>query len=569
MSLELDRTAVVISPHQDDVLISMGQFLMDLYKKKIILDIFTQSNSTMDEVVSTQEVTQARAQEEKAVSDSYQIDIRSAGLPDSELRGVSWDDHLATVDRGVLHRISEWLIEELSVIEGELDIFIPAAFGLHPDHYLTLLSFVTERLLKTVRDRATNIFLYGEQPYLQENKTHHAGHRLLEEYETHLHAINPNDKRRMLQHYPSQLTEGRVENLANLPNEYLWKLSSEQLSEYLQASLKREGAGHFSGFNDVTWLENVKQSFQKDNREFIEIIVINDEGINITVPIVIDRMQLESGKNVLFARFAGVYTSDYFETSIPIDVTALNNLKNQLQRKGVDALWLSNIRVDSLTGATLTEDIQSGSAVTVPNIPTVGLYCDLSYHDWLSKKSKNMRRNAKRKWQKLNEHAQSLDESLSFSVNAATPATIQQLLVNQEQRALQTGKDAFNQSHDFSAFITSLSDHPNVMVGELMIGDDVLASLLFLQDKDQKTLAFYMQSFDSKWEEFSPSFNAILKLVEYAHSEGFLYLDFLRGEEDYKQHFVDHQVDMMKYIYILSTNHESQEVVDFIAHYEE
>ena len=93
--------------------------------------------------------------------------------------------------------------------------------------------------------------------------------------------------------------------------------------------------------------------------------------------------------------------------------------------------------------------------------------------------------------------------------------------------------------------------------------------LLLIFEPENKTVGIYLQSFSEKLEEYSPSFCAIAKLIEYAHKNRLLYVDFLRGEEPYKFGFVNHRVDMIKFLDQLNPNIDRRTVVDFIKKYEE
>jgi CelD/BcsL family acetyltransferase involved in cellulose biosynthesis len=61
----------------------------------------------------------------------------------------------------------------------------------------------------------------------------------------------------------------------------------------------------------------------------------------------------------------------------------------------------------------------------------------------------------------------------------------------------------------------------------------------------------------------------LAKTIEQAISTGISYIDFLRGDESYKQHFVNNRIDMIKFVAILNPNLDETEVISFINNYQE
>lgn len=566
MSINCEKLAVVVSPHQDDAVISLGQLLLEFYGTGIILNVFTISDSNIQNFTGTEEITRVRDAEEKSVITDYKVEVKNGGFKDCELRGIAWDNHLANVDLSLLTEVSDWILRELSNIDGKYDLFMPAAFGLHPDHYLTILAFTVDKILTLVRKRVQNIYLYGEQPYLSENNGRHCGHAMLQGFTSGKYPIASNIKSQMLGHYPSQLSSERREVLSELPYEYYWEATPIQLEEFLLACLRRNEVGAFDGFSRRDWLEKVEASYQSPSREFLTIVTQSSKDKDIVFPLVIETITLPKVGIVKLARFAGVFVSDYFSVNPDVDQEAYLDLKQQLEAMGIDGVWFSNIRVES-EFSQIIKTLDHGEILS--NIPSVGLFCDLSFDQWLVKKSKNMRKNAKRKFESLSGYAESLGESIEFVTKPASTDSIRTLLANQQTRADQKGFDAFIEKSEFSSFVRSLKDTPSVLAGELKVGDRILSSLLFFVDEENKSIAFYMQSFDAQWERFSPSFCAIIKLIEYAHDNGFLYVDFLRGDEDYKRHFTDNKFEMIKFVDVINNSVSLGNLVDFVSSYEE
>jgi CelD/BcsL family acetyltransferase involved in cellulose biosynthesis len=78
-----------------------------------------------------------------------------------------------------------------------------------------------------------------------------------------------------------------------------------------------------------------------------------------------------------------------------------------------------------------------------------------------------------------------------------------------------------------------------------------------------------MQGFDPEWYDYSPSFCNISRLIEHAHDNGYAYVDFLRGDEEYKHRFANTQVDMVKFVAVLNSQVDKEELFAFLNKYEE
>ena len=115
----------------------------------------------------------------------------------------------------------------------------------------------------------------------------------------------------------------------------------------------------------------------------------------------------------------------------------------------------------------------------------------------------------------------------------------------------------------------SLVNVDNVYVAKLSIGSEDASMLLLFVDNVTKTIGIYMQGFDSRWTDLSPSFCAMSYLMEYAHEHGFRYVDFLRGDETYKSNFVNRQIQLDKYVFILDDEVDKADVEETIGAYEE
>jgi len=211
---------VVISPHRDDAVISIGSFIYDNFGVVTIINIFTRSIGTILDVPDN-EVTRIRKSEDDFISRNYSLRFISLGLPDTSLRGVGWDDYNAKIDMTLLVKISSQ-IYNIIINEQPNNVFIPAAYGLHPDHYLSLLAFSHKPLFNLISK--INFGIYCDQQYYYEGNAYHKGHDFLDRYgKLHSYKFNPDWKKKIVSVYKSQLSKERIKLLTQtITKEYFW-----------------------------------------------------------------------------------------------------------------------------------------------------------------------------------------------------------------------------------------------------------------------------------------------------------------------------------------------------------
>jgi LmbE family N-acetylglucosaminyl deacetylase len=216
--------AVVISPHIDDAVISLGGILQG-YDNVLVLNVFDQSRETITGT-RPEEVTKQRRNEDEKISQLYNFKFNYASLPDTSLRGVNWNDYKAPIDYALLSKTQNWIKSQLDVLSVNFNVFIPASYGLHPDHYLTTIAFSTEPLLSYLN--RVPFAVYCDQPYYLDNKLvlyKHCGHEYLNEAGSlTVVPFSSEEKRKMLFVYQSQLSEDRINFLAKKnTNEFYWQ----------------------------------------------------------------------------------------------------------------------------------------------------------------------------------------------------------------------------------------------------------------------------------------------------------------------------------------------------------
>jgi len=229
--------AVVISPHIDDAAISIGEILRG-YDKVLVLNVFNKSIETVTGV-SKKDVNNHRILEDKKIAQQYGFEFKYANLPDTSLRGIDWNNHNLPIDQELLTQVQEWIKSELDQVEADFRIFIPASYGLHPDHCLATLTFSTGPLLYYLK--WIPFFVYCDQPYFLNRKIikdKHEGHSALEESGTLIAVpFSVVEKRIMLSAYKSQLSPERVKLLAGKNKaEYYW-ITSHKFFKFFTKNL--------------------------------------------------------------------------------------------------------------------------------------------------------------------------------------------------------------------------------------------------------------------------------------------------------------------------------------------
>lgn len=210
---------LVVSPHCDDAVLSLGTALAHARRPVRVLTVFDRSRATIDGTPPA-EVTALRHAEDARVAAAFGHRFDYAGLPDSSVRGVAWDDARAPLDRALLARAARWLSLRLAESGGSAPLYLPAAIGMHPDHRLTLLA----ALMALGRSRRP-VMLYAEQPYLLKSTHDHRLRCLMAGRRAVRLRIRPAATATMLAFYPSQLSpERRAFLCGSIRHEVVWEL---------------------------------------------------------------------------------------------------------------------------------------------------------------------------------------------------------------------------------------------------------------------------------------------------------------------------------------------------------
>lgn len=213
--------AIVISPHRDDAAISIGDYVYTHFREVFVFNIFSKSVGTILNIPE-KAVDEIRKKEDLEFKKRYGFKFIDFGMPDTSLRGVKWNDYHAPVDKSILKEVRSKILSGIK--EGDIPktLFVPAAYGLHPDHYLCTLAFSGGELLDMLS--RFDFRIYCDQQYYHEGKAFHKGHDYLAKNGVLCsHKFDYKGKRDMISIYKSQLSPQRIDLLTKtIQKEYYW-----------------------------------------------------------------------------------------------------------------------------------------------------------------------------------------------------------------------------------------------------------------------------------------------------------------------------------------------------------
>ena len=283
----------------------------------------------------------------------------------------------------------------------------------------------------------------------------------------------------------------------------------------------------------------------------------------IRIPVAWEQVDIPGYGNVRCCRFGTVYVSDYldFPDIEKFSAPDLKQLVKKLKQRNADILWWSNIPVGSRFHHVMTDSLTENT-ITLPCVPAMGLTCSNNFNTYLLSRSRNFRRNYKRFLRRLHKNG------VGFLVKKLSLEDIEWFLHNQALRARVKDYDPFREDDAFVLFIQSMATLENVDSVCFVKEGLPISMLIVLREK--KSAAIYAQAFDERWKSYYPSYTLITRYIQYVHETGsFRYLDFLRGEEGYKQHFINNRVEMSKFILFLNDACNSNIVQNYLREYEE
>lgn len=221
---------LILSPHLDDALLSMGGSILLLKKKFNVSTFFNTAWTTLSKKMSVQEITKLNLKEEITVMNALKCQFDFLNYPEALLRGYKqWNDPLDLKNEKNL--ISEIKKSITKKIVSSNAIYIPAAIGQHVDHLL-VFSIFCDLCYKL------DVYIYEDLPYAYYGDTDNRLKIIQRNFKTTEILIDITDvismKKKYLSEYKTQLSKDDIENVLNYAKtiksdgrfyERIWKLS--------------------------------------------------------------------------------------------------------------------------------------------------------------------------------------------------------------------------------------------------------------------------------------------------------------------------------------------------------
>jgi len=156
-----------VSPHADDVCLSVGAIIAGMTTEKAIVTVFSRSawaEPDWDGPTDIEAISAVRAEEDRRYCALRGLDHHALGLEDSAVRhGMSGNLRRPSGDEPALVRAAARGIREV-VETGAFDlVFGPLSIGGHADHR------VCRKAVEVVRDEiGENVLFYEDVPYVME-----------------------------------------------------------------------------------------------------------------------------------------------------------------------------------------------------------------------------------------------------------------------------------------------------------------------------------------------------------------------------------------------------------------
>jgi len=562
-SFSPERRAFVLSPHQDDAVIAIGHHLLQ-YGEVEVANVFTQSTSHILEGVPEDAtiVSALRNAEDTAIATTYGFKFTDGNFEDSEIRGIAWNDYWAVGDPQLELHVEDYVRDFLGDAK-DTDIYIPSAFGLHPDHLVThkIGSLIAQEL------RGAACYFYADQPYYDNpmpvrlpihDQLNHARRLVL--------PFDADSKRLMLEKYPSQLTAERVDWLTRRGAEYIWPLGA-----IAAASAQRYAAAR-PIFDSDSWQNAVTKLHSEEGDVVVVPKVADSDGNEVMMPLFVDQHDVNDNA-VRFLRPNGAGYYDYYDLngSGGCDAGTFETLIDAVKPHG-DVLWLTGIREDSSLLTLLTDRTKDTKALIFEGAPSYLADCHPDgFAAWASNKPATTRKKIRRNERKIRDLVE--QHSGIISISDANYGILDAFFELQRMRAKTSEGmlDAFGDDVSYRTLLTDLAAQGSLQACTVHADEKTIGVMLFSGVDKVGVLHIINQGFDPEYAQYGVGFLMQQELIRYAHSKHARCVDYLKGDEAYKQWYSNRTLNVYKYVEPMSnlSHHEWNDVKVYVAGYVE
>lgn len=210
-------SSLIISPHLDDAILSLGGYLQQHKDKNdIVFTLFNTAWTTLEGDYSAQQITEMNLKEEKDVINLIGCKHKFANYDEALLRGYkNWNDSLRIEhDNYLLNSIISdviGIVKENNVTK----IFFPLAIGKHVDHVLVFE--VAKKLTSFFSQEEIQILFYEDLPYATYGGKNERLNEIKDDFDLISCHINITDsfktKCDFLKKYKTQLSDGDLERI--------------------------------------------------------------------------------------------------------------------------------------------------------------------------------------------------------------------------------------------------------------------------------------------------------------------------------------------------------------------
>lgn len=213
----MSEKILIVSPHPDDAVFSLGGFMLKEIKKNIVVwDIFSEQeysicpgkDSNREEILV----------EEHQVMDLLKRKVIMAGLPEAGVRGSSrlsdiLNQSLSDKEKPMTVLVKQKFTEIMKMLQPET-IYLPLGCGKHIDHVI-----VREAVIECLRyyTKDINVFMYEEFPYALNRQWVEDALKDCELYKLEYCGIDvtgmENKKAEIMQIYKSQIRKREIRNI--------------------------------------------------------------------------------------------------------------------------------------------------------------------------------------------------------------------------------------------------------------------------------------------------------------------------------------------------------------------
>lgn len=199
---------VLISPHADDIALSLGLFFIDNQNERVIYNVF---NLSKTEINGTDD-TDMRILEETRFAEMIGAEVGFLGERDTNHRGIHWNRFGMALEKLEIERLSAVFSSLLIRIPRCFNVYIPMGLGMHPDHLLCYYSMLCA--LQYQYGNLSKVCFYEDYPYNLNNQLFLTSQSLISGNSHRIsHHGDLKKKLQMLSLYPSQFSPSYLKEL--------------------------------------------------------------------------------------------------------------------------------------------------------------------------------------------------------------------------------------------------------------------------------------------------------------------------------------------------------------------